>query len=55
GQIVSAVSLIQEGRAKTADEIRELMSGNVCRCGAYSNILSAVQQALAADKSRPPP
>jgi xanthine dehydrogenase YagT iron-sulfur-binding subunit len=55
GQIVSAVSLIQEGKAKTADEIRELMSGNLCRCGAYSNILSAVQQALAADKSRPPP
>jgi xanthine dehydrogenase YagT iron-sulfur-binding subunit len=55
GQIVSAVSLIQEGRAKTADEVRELMSGNLCRCGAYSNILSAVQQALAADKSRRPP
>ena len=38
GQICSAVGLIQEGRAKTPDEIRELMSGNICRCGAYPNI-----------------
>ena len=34
GQICSAVALIAEGRAKTEDEIRELMSGNICRCGA---------------------
>jgi xanthine dehydrogenase YagT iron-sulfur-binding subunit len=48
GQICSAVGLIREGRAKTPDEIRELMSGNICRCGAYPNILAAIQQAMAA-------
>ena len=46
GQICSAVGLIAEGKAKSADEIRELMSGNVCRCGAYPNILAAIQQAM---------
>jgi [2Fe-2S] binding domain len=46
GQICSAVGLIAEGRARTADEIRELMSGNICRCGAYPNILAAIQQAM---------
>ena len=46
GQICSAVGLITEGRAKTADEIRELMSGNICRCGAYPNILAAIQQVI---------
>jgi xanthine dehydrogenase YagT iron-sulfur-binding subunit len=46
GQICSAVGLIGEGRARTADEIRELMSGNVCRCGAYPNILAAIQQVM---------
>ena len=46
GQICSAVGLIAEGRAKTADEIRELMSGNLCRCGAYPNIVAAIQQAM---------
>ena len=46
GQICSAVGLMAEGRAKTADEIRELMSGNICRCGAYPNILAAIQQVL---------
>jgi xanthine dehydrogenase YagT iron-sulfur-binding subunit len=44
GQICSAVALLQEGRAKTADEIRELMSGNLCRCGAYSNIVAAIEE-----------
>jgi xanthine dehydrogenase YagT iron-sulfur-binding subunit len=39
--------LIAEGRARTADEIRELMSGNICRCGAYPNILAAIEQVLA--------
>ena len=47
GQICSAVGLMREGHAATADEIRELMSGNICRCGAYPNILSAIQQAMA--------
>jgi xanthine dehydrogenase YagT iron-sulfur-binding subunit len=45
GQICSAVGLIAEGKAKSADEIRELMSGNICRCGAYPNIVRAIQQA----------
>jgi xanthine dehydrogenase YagT iron-sulfur-binding subunit len=43
GQICSAVGLMNEGRAKTDDDIRELMSGNICRCGAYPNILAAIQ------------
>ena len=46
GQISSAAGLIAEGKAKTADEIRELMSGNICRCGAYPNILAAIQQVM---------
>ena len=46
GQICSAQGLINEGRAKTEDEVRELMSGNLCRCGAYTNILSAVMEVL---------
>jgi xanthine dehydrogenase YagT iron-sulfur-binding subunit len=48
GQICSAAGLIAEGRAKTRDEIRELMSGNICRCGAYPNIVAAIEQAMAA-------
>ena len=48
GQICSAVGLLLEGRAKTADEIRELMSDNICRCGAYPNIVAAIQQAMEA-------
>jgi xanthine dehydrogenase YagT iron-sulfur-binding subunit len=56
GQICSAVGLIAEGRARTADDIRELMSGNICRCGAYPNILAAIEQVLAAqgDKAEVP-
>jgi xanthine dehydrogenase YagT iron-sulfur-binding subunit len=46
GQICSAAGLIAEGRARTADEIRELMSGNICRCGAYPNIVAAIRQAM---------
>jgi xanthine dehydrogenase YagT iron-sulfur-binding subunit len=46
GQICSAAGLLAEGKAKTADEIRELMSGNICRCGAYTNIVAAIQQAM---------
>jgi xanthine dehydrogenase YagT iron-sulfur-binding subunit len=47
GQICSAVALIAEGKANGPDEIRELMSGNICRCGAYPNIVAAIQQAMA--------
>jgi xanthine dehydrogenase YagT iron-sulfur-binding subunit len=46
GQICSAAGLIAEGKAKTPEEIRELMSGNICRCGAYPNIVAAIQQAM---------
>ncbi|WP_153797106.1 (2Fe-2S)-binding protein [Foetidibacter luteolus] len=44
GQICSALGMLQEGRANTAEEIRELMSGNLCRCGAYTNIVDAILQ-----------
>jgi xanthine dehydrogenase YagT iron-sulfur-binding subunit len=44
GQICSAVGLVKEGHAKTDAEIRELMSGNICRCGAYQNILEAIKE-----------
>jgi xanthine dehydrogenase YagT iron-sulfur-binding subunit len=47
GQICSAAGLIAEGKAKSADEIRELMSGNICRCAAYPNIVAAIQQTMA--------
>ena len=45
GQIMSAVALLAEGRAKTDAEVREHMSGNICRCGAYPNIVAAIQSA----------
>ncbi|MEY2494183.1 MAG: xanthine dehydrogenase YagT iron-sulfur-binding subunit [Verrucomicrobiota bacterium] len=45
GQICSAVACIAEGHAKSDDEIREWMSGNLCRCGAYPNIVAAVKEA----------
>jgi xanthine dehydrogenase YagT iron-sulfur-binding subunit len=45
GQICSAVGLLNEGHAHTDDDIREQMSGNICRCGAYPNILAAVKDA----------
>lgn len=43
GQIMSAVSCVQEGHTRTDDEIREYMSGNLCRCGAYPNIVAAIR------------
>jgi xanthine dehydrogenase YagT iron-sulfur-binding subunit len=46
GQICSAAGLISEGKARTADEIRELMSGNICRCGAYTNIVAAIEEVM---------
>jgi xanthine dehydrogenase YagT iron-sulfur-binding subunit len=48
GQIMSAVACIREGRAGSDDEIREFMAGNLCRCGAYPNIVSAVRKAAEA-------
>lgn len=47
GQIMSAAACIAEGHVGSADEIREYMSGNLCRCGAYPNIVDAIQQAAA--------
>lgn len=48
GQIMSAVALIAEGRATDERQIAELMSGNLCRCGAYPNIVAAIREAAAA-------
>ena len=53
GQICSAAGLIAEGKAKTAEQIRELMSGNICRCGAYPNIVAAIQQTMTAMGDKP--
>ncbi len=50
GQILSAVGMVQEGHAHAEDEIREAMSGNLCRCGAYPNIVAAIRSAME-DKS----
>lgn len=44
GQLCSAMGLIREGQAKTLDDVRELMSGNLCRCGAYVQIAQAVAE-----------
>ena len=46
GQIMSAVALVEEGRAVSDSAIREWMSGNICRCGAYPNILAAIKDAV---------
>ncbi len=46
GQICSAVGLMNEGKAKTTADIRELMSGNICRCGAYTNIVDAIEDVM---------
>ena len=45
GQIMSAVACVKEGHAGSDEEIREYMSGNICRCAAYPNIVAAVKQA----------
>jgi xanthine dehydrogenase YagT iron-sulfur-binding subunit len=50
GQIMSGVACVHEGHANTPDEIREYMSGNLCRCAAYPNIVAAVLQARGAMK-----
>jgi xanthine dehydrogenase YagT iron-sulfur-binding subunit len=43
GQVMSAIALLSEKHADSDDEIREQMSGNLCRCGAYPNILAAIR------------
>jgi xanthine dehydrogenase YagT iron-sulfur-binding subunit len=45
GQIMSAVALLGDGRARSDEEVRQQMSGNICRCGAYPNIVAAIQAA----------
>ena len=45
GQIMSAIACVREGHAGSEEEIREYMSGNICRCAAYPNIVAAVKQA----------
>jgi xanthine dehydrogenase YagT iron-sulfur-binding subunit len=44
GQIMSALALLHEPCGPTDDDVREYMSGNICRCGAYRNIVAAIQQ-----------
>jgi xanthine dehydrogenase YagT iron-sulfur-binding subunit len=51
GQIMSAVALLAEGRAHSDDDIREFMSGNICRCGAYPNILAAIRDVASSGAS----
>jgi xanthine dehydrogenase YagT iron-sulfur-binding subunit len=47
GQVMSAIALLAEGRARSDAEIREFMSGNLCRCGAYPNIVAAIRDVAA--------
>ncbi|WCT73804.1 (2Fe-2S)-binding protein [Sphingomonas naphthae] len=51
GQICSGVALLNEGKATSREAIREYMSGNLCRCGAYTNIADAIE-AVAAEQAR---
>lgn len=53
GQICSAVGLVKEGRVHNRENIRELMSGNLCRCGAYTNIADAIEEVLGIEAARP--
>ena len=46
GQLCSATALLEEGRAHSSEEIREAMSGNLCRCGAYPNIVDAIESVM---------
>ncbi|WP_158796135.1 (2Fe-2S)-binding protein [Pedobacter sp. L105] len=50
GQIMSAIACIHEGHADSETNIREFMSGNICRCGAYANIVNAIQEVKAGGK-----
>ena len=45
GQILAGIAVLRDGRARTDDEVRQQMSGNICRCGAYPNIIAAIQAA----------
>ncbi|HCC63115.1 MAG TPA: (2Fe-2S)-binding protein, partial [Pseudomonas sp.] len=52
GQICSAVGMVAEGRVQSRDDLREQMSGNVCRCGAYPNIVAAIEDATEETRER---
>lgn len=52
GQIMSAIACVKEGHANSADEVREFMSGNICRCGAYPNIVDAIMEVATILKTR---
>ena len=52
GQIMAGLACINEGHAGSPQEIREWMSGNLCRCGAYDNIVAAIQDAAATSGSK---
>ncbi|WP_188410402.1 (2Fe-2S)-binding protein [Agaricicola taiwanensis] len=52
GQICSAAGLLAEDRAHSREEIREHMSGNICRCGAYTNIVDAIEDVMAQEQSQ---
>jgi xanthine dehydrogenase YagT iron-sulfur-binding subunit len=52
GQIMSAVACVNEGHAGSAASIREYMSGNLCRCAAYPNIVAAIEQAAVAMREK---
>ena len=54
GQVCSATALVAEGRTLTRDDIREHMSGNLCRCGAYPNIVDAIEDVLGHHVDRTP-
>ena len=51
GQICSAVGMLNEGHVETEADIREQLSGNVCRCGAYPNIVAAVKHVMAMNRA----
>ncbi|WP_027134624.1 (2Fe-2S)-binding protein [Geminicoccus roseus] len=53
GQIMSAAGMIRENQADTPERVREAMSGNLCRCGAYAGITAAILDAMAAQASHP--
>jgi xanthine dehydrogenase YagT iron-sulfur-binding subunit len=55
GQLCSAVGLMNEGQAGTAAEVRELMSGNICRCGAYPGIVAAVTEVMGLEQRKDNP
>lgn len=52
GQLCSAAGMIAEGHATSREEIREAMSGNICRCGAYTNIVDAIEDVMHAGATR---